>query len=241
MAVVRLVDERHIMRVAAAQGRSTLRGAQQERPVVAAHREEVRELLESRGPGWSSPAGTSGCSCGSCTSSTCAPFVPETVVAWSAGAMALTERVVLFHDRAPQGPAHAEVYDEGLGLITRSVLLPHARRRLRIDDVTRMSVLGIAVRHRRCCVVLDDGTRIDLTTDGGLPDDARVVGADGRIRASGSRHERPRLRRIAGRLAINRSEGPQAARRRSRRQVPGASRGADRRGFSLHIPVPWRG
>jgi len=110
-----------------------------------------------------------------------APFVPETVVAWSAGAMALTERVVLFNDRAPQGPAHAEIYDEGLGMIMGAVLLPHARRRLQIDDVTRMSVLASRLAPA-VCVVLDDGTRIDLTTDGGLPDDARVIGAEGRIR-----------------------------------------------------------
>jgi hypothetical protein len=29
--------------------------------------------------------------------------------------------------------------------------------------------------------VLDDGIRIDLRADGGLPDEARVIGADGRI------------------------------------------------------------
>ena len=110
-----------------------------------------------------------------------APFVPETVVAWSAGAMALTERVVLFNDRAPQGPAHAEIYDEGLGMITGAVFLPHARRRLQIDDLTRMSVLASRLAPA-VCVVLDDGTRIDLTADGGLPDEARVIGADGRIR-----------------------------------------------------------
>ena len=31
------------------------------------------------------------------------------VIAWSAGAMALTDRIVLFHDRSPQGPGHPEV------------------------------------------------------------------------------------------------------------------------------------
>ena len=72
--------------------------------------------------------------------------------------MALTERVVLFHDRAPQGPAHAEIYDDGLGLIAGAVLLPHARRRLRIDDLTRMSALASRLAPA-LCVVLDDGTR----------------------------------------------------------------------------------
>jgi hypothetical protein len=96
--------------------------------------------------------------------------------------MALTERVVLFNDRAPQGPAHAEIYDEGLGMITGTVFLPHARRRLLIDDLTRMSVLASRLAPA-VCVVLDDGTRIDLGPEGGLPDEARVIGADGRIRS----------------------------------------------------------
>jgi len=180
MAVVRLVDERHIMRVAAAQGRFYAAWRPEERPVVAPHREEVRELLESA-VGLVVAGGHVGVLVRVLHLFHVAPFVPERVVAWSAGAMALTERVVLFNDRAPQGPAHAEIYDEGLGMIMGAVLLPHARRRLQIDDVTRMSVLASRLAPA-VCVVLDDGTRIDLTTDGGLPDDARVIGADGRIR-----------------------------------------------------------
>jgi len=31
------------------------------------------------------------------------------VIAWSAGAMALSDRFVLFHYRAPLGPGHPEV------------------------------------------------------------------------------------------------------------------------------------
>ena len=109
-----------------------------------------------------------------------APHLPPRVVAWSAGAMALTSRVVLFGDRAAQEPAHSEVYDEGLGLIDGLVLLPHARRRLRTDDLGRMSVLARRFAPASC-LVLDDGVRVDLGEDGELPPGARVVGADGRI------------------------------------------------------------
>ena len=94
--------------------------------------------------------------------------------------MALTDRVVLFHDRAPQSPSHAEVYDEGLGLMEGIVLLPHARRRLRIDDNLRMSVLARRFAPA-ICVVLDDGVRLDVTPDGGLPPEARIVTEDGRV------------------------------------------------------------
>ncbi len=109
-----------------------------------------------------------------------APHVPPTVVAWSAGAMALAERVVLFHDRAPQGFGHAELYDDGIGLVRGVVLLPHARRRLIVDDRTRMAVLArrFAPAH---CVVLDDGARVDMGDGTRLASEARVVGTDGRI------------------------------------------------------------
>jgi len=102
------------------------------------------------------------------------------VVAWSAGAMALTERVLLFHDRAAYGPTHAEFADVGPGWISAAVLLPHARRRLRIDDTARMAELAVRAVPARC-VILDDGARLDLGPDGALPPDALVVGADGRL------------------------------------------------------------
>ena len=180
MAVVRLVDERHVLRVKAAQGDFYSAWRPEERPVVASHRDAVRHLLESAA-GMVVAGGHVGVLVQVLHLFHVAPFVPETVVAWSAGAMALTERVVLFNDRAPQGPAHAEIYDEGLGMITGAVFLPHARRRLRIDDLTRMSVLASRLAPA-VCVVLDDGTRVDLTAAGGLPDDARVIGTDGRVR-----------------------------------------------------------
>ncbi len=101
-------------------------------------------------------------------------------MAWSAGAMALTDRVVLFHDRVPQGPSHAEIYDDGLGLIHDVVLLPHARRRLLVDDRVRMSVLARRFAPARC-IVLDDGVRYDLSPGGELPPEARVLADDGQI------------------------------------------------------------
>jgi hypothetical protein len=94
--------------------------------------------------------------------------------------MALTSRVVLFHDRAVQGPAQTEVFDEGLDVVRDLVLLPHARRRLRTEDAARMSVLARRFAPSTC-VVLDDGVRIDLGPDGALPPQARVVDTDGHI------------------------------------------------------------
>ncbi len=64
------------------------------------------------------------------------------VVAWSGGAMALAERIVLFHDHPPHGAGDAEVFDLGLGLVPRMVLLPHAQARLSLDDPERVSLFA---------------------------------------------------------------------------------------------------
>jgi hypothetical protein len=102
------------------------------------------------------------------------------VVAWSAGAMALTERVVLFHDHGPEGAREAEVFDRGLGRVTGVVALPHARRRLLLDDRERCAVLARRFVEQHC-LLLDDGTAIELAPDGSLPTGARILGIDGAV------------------------------------------------------------
>ena len=66
----------------------------------------------------------------------------KTVFAWSGGAMALSDRVVLFHDSPPQGPGASEVLDAGLGVVPNVVVLPEPERRLRIDDRDRVQRLA---------------------------------------------------------------------------------------------------
>lgn len=56
------------------------------------------------------------------------------IVAWSAGAMCLTERVILFHDHPPYGKTIAEVLDHGFGLAPGLVVMPDWERRIRLDD-----------------------------------------------------------------------------------------------------------
>lgn len=83
---------------------------------------------------------------------------PLPIFAWSAGAMAITERVVLFHDSPPQGAGNAELLGHGLGLLPGIVVLPHARRRLRLDDHDRVSLFARRFKPDRC-VALDEGDR----------------------------------------------------------------------------------
>jgi len=82
------------------------------------------------------------------------------VIAWSAGAMALTRRVVLFHDSPPQGPGHAEAFDHGLDLAPGVVALPDAEHRLRLDDRGRVSRMAQRFAPD-VCVLLEAGSRVD--------------------------------------------------------------------------------
>jgi hypothetical protein len=180
LAVVRRIDSQHLARVQAAHRDFYAAWRPEQRQPLAEHREQVRALLQGSA-GLVVAGGHVGVLLRVLHLFYVAPFVPPTVIAWSAGAMALTERVVLFHDRSAHGPAQAEVYDDGLGLIRGLVLLPHARRRLRVNDRLRMSVLARRFAPA-CCVVLDDGVRVDLTDDADLPPGARVIDEDGAIR-----------------------------------------------------------
>jgi hypothetical protein len=82
------------------------------------------------------------------------------LVCWSAGAMALSERVVLFHDDPPHGAGNAEVLEAGLGLFAGLVPLPHADKRLRLDDPVRLALFARRFRPA-LCVALTGGSRID--------------------------------------------------------------------------------
>jgi hypothetical protein len=177
--VVRLVDDRHLARVREAQQGFAAAWRPEQRPLVAGHRAAVRRLLENAAA-LVVAGGHVGVLVHLLRLFQVGSPLPATVAAWSAGAMALTDRVLLFHDRAPQGPAHPEFYDAGLGLIRGCVLLPHARRRLHLDDLTRMSVLARRAAPARC-VVLDDGVRVDLDPDGALPASTRIIAPDGHL------------------------------------------------------------
>ena len=102
------------------------------------------------------------------------------VIGWSAGAMCLTDRVVLYNDFGPRGAVGSEVWDRGLSRAPRIVALPHARRRLRLDDPMVLRVLVRRFADARC-LLLDDGARVDLGPSGELPAGARVIGDDGAV------------------------------------------------------------
>jgi hypothetical protein len=81
------------------------------------------------------------------------------VVAWSAGAMALTDRVVLFHDHPPQGAGNAGVMERGLGLCPGIVALPDGRKRLDLQNKFRVSAMARRFQPSSC-IVLEQGDSI---------------------------------------------------------------------------------
>lgn len=91
------------------------------------------------------------------------------LVAWSAGAMVLSERVVLFHQHAPQGRRDAELLDAGLGVVQGRVLLPHARSRLDWSNRKRLALFSQRFAPALCCT-LDEESMIHL-------DNGRLVAA----------------------------------------------------------------
>ncbi|MBT8098859.1 MAG: Type 1 glutamine amidotransferase-like domain-containing protein, partial [Gammaproteobacteria bacterium] len=103
------------------------------------------------------------------------------VIAWSAGAMVLTDQIVLFHDRMPEGRRDPELLGNGLGLVPGFLILPDARRRLRLHDKTRLSLFCPRFSPRRC-TLLDCESKLAIR-DGRLEtaNAVRTIKPDGRI------------------------------------------------------------
>jgi hypothetical protein len=98
----------------------------------------------------------------------------RTLFAWSAGAMAVSQRVVLFHDDPPQGQGASEVLDAGLGLVPNLVVFPEPERRLKLDDAVHVGLMARRFAPSRCIA---------------LPSRASVVMHEGRVvRTSGVVH-----------------------------------------------------
>jgi hypothetical protein len=77
------------------------------------------------------------------------------VFAWSAGAMAITDRIVLFHDDPPQGHIARQVLDVGLGIVPRTVVFPTPERRLNLEATDRVALLSRRFAPATCLVLPD--------------------------------------------------------------------------------------
>ena len=153
---LRRLDEHHRRRLAEVHAEFEEEWRPAERDAVAAHRREVAELLGA-------------CSALAIAGGNVAVLIHRlrlfdieshvghlAVFAWSAGAMACSEEIVTFHDDPPQGPGNAEVFGAGLGLVRGVLPLPHASKRLRLEDPKRVATFARRFAPR-ICVAMDRG------------------------------------------------------------------------------------
>lgn len=167
------------------------------RPVLDRHRHEVAELLSQSGALLvaGGDVGTLLAALRLFAVAPAARHLDLPVIGWSAGAMVLAERVVLFHDQPARGAGDAEVFGSGLGLVPGVIPMPHAVHRLNLDDPRRVAMMArrFAPDH---CVALDYGDRLMADRDRvpTIGDDTRVLTPAGGVTGHGDRRPEPPVR-----------------------------------------------
>ena len=119
VAAVRELDAAHLHRISHVRGEFYQAWQPHDRPVIADHRAAIARLLGDAAA-LVVAGGHVGVLAHTLHLFDVAPPPRSPVIAWSAGAMALTDRIVLFHDRSPQGFGHPEVFGKGLGVLRAS-------------------------------------------------------------------------------------------------------------------------
>jgi len=159
VAALRTLDRYHLKRISAAREAFTRERPLSERPAVAAERAELARVIEASAAVLIA-GGHVAILINRMRILDLAPLLAtRPIIAWSAGAMALTERIVLFHDSPPQGSADPEVLDEGLSFVRNVVVLPHASQRLQLQDRLRVALFARRFSPATC-LTFDPGTRI---------------------------------------------------------------------------------
>jgi hypothetical protein len=179
IAAVRDLDAAHLQRISDVRGEFYQAWRPHDRPVIAEHRAAVARVLSDAAV-LVVAGGHVGVLADVLHLFNVAASLRSPVIAWSAGAMALTDRIVLFYDRAPQGPGHPEVYASGLSVVRNLVPLPHARARMLLDDLPRMAVFARRFAPARC-LPLENGSRVETDGDGACPPGTRLLAADGHM------------------------------------------------------------
>lgn len=157
---IRTLDRQHLTRLRALHREFEARHAPTRRPAVAAQRRAIAGMIQR-----SAALAIAGGNVAVLLSRLRLFDLPgllegQPVVAWSAGAMALCERVVLFHDSPPQGAGNAELFEAGLARCRGLLPLPSASQRLRLGDPARVTLMARRFSPATC-VALDPGARVD--------------------------------------------------------------------------------
>ncbi len=181
IAQLRALDRHHLRRTLQLHADFEQRYSPVDTPALARHREEIRATLESTDAVLITGGNIIILLNRLRLFGLADLLADKSIVAWSAGAMVLTQRVVLFHDRMPQGKRDAEVLGSGLGIVHDHVLLPDPARRLASDDRLRIGYMA-----RRfspdTCITLDSGAAVEFRDSRRVRvDAARTLKRDGRV------------------------------------------------------------
>jgi hypothetical protein len=159
--LLRHLDGNHLERCAEVRAAFDSRWRAHERPSITKHREELRAQLEHCKALVITGGHVASLLNRLALFDTLALARELPIIAWSAGAMVLTERIVLFHDYPPYGSDIAQVLEAGLGIAPGLVVLPDPRRRVRLDN--REGIARFARRVRPAtCLALAHGARVVL-------------------------------------------------------------------------------
>jgi enterochelin esterase-like enzyme len=144
IASIRALDDWHLGRCAELHRAFDAKWDLGRRPSVARHRNAIEELVRDC-DAIAIAGGQVATILNRLALFAIGPLARERAVfAWAGGAMAITDRVVLFHDDPPQGPAASEVLEAGLGLARGVVVLPSPEQRLHLDPGSRRAGRGMS-------------------------------------------------------------------------------------------------
>lgn len=180
IAQLRALDRHHLGRLEAIHGAADPPMAEAVRAALAAHQAEIQTELAGCA-GVLMPGGNVAILINRLRLFGVDRMLAEKpIVAWSAGAMALSERIVVFHDHLAHGRREPEILARGCGLARGLVLLPDAAQRLRQGERRRMGLLARRFAPADC-VAMDNGSALYLATEAMRATGARVLRPDGRF------------------------------------------------------------
>lgn len=155
----RHLDADHVERCEALRAAFAREWSPADRPLIARHREEIRGIMNTCEALVIAGGHVASLLNRLALFDVLSLAQAKPVFAWAAGAMVLTDRIVLFHDYPPYGSDIAQVLDAGLGLARSVVVLPDPRRRVNMD--ARPGIQRFARRMAPAtCVAMEHGTRM---------------------------------------------------------------------------------
>jgi peptidase E len=164
IAQLRALDSHHLRRIRGIHQTFNLRRAELEVPQALVQRDKVHQLVEKAGVVVIAGGHVAVLLNRIRLFGLDRLLAEKPVIAWSAGAMAMTERIVLFHHSAPHGKRDSELLDAGLGIVRRRVLLPHAATRLDWRNRRRMALFSRRFSPASCCT-LDNDSMIHMDNE----------------------------------------------------------------------------